>query len=135
MNKHFRLNGMLVFCLISAFLFGCSKEDHNKRNNELLQGKWIVSSWLYGDDEQMGGILAHSYTMEFTSTSETGGDAKWTIINGTGYVTHLDYPYTVTDDGKKLEFNGEWDLSVSENSLHVESTVVSSHYELQAERE
>ena len=127
------LTALSCFCLI---LMSCGDENKSEDTNQNLQGTWNVTSWTHGGDEQLGTILASSYTMEFDSISGTSGFTDWTITTGVGFVNHISGDYDVQDNGKILEFQGQdWDLEVDGDELRVEGEILSESYVLIAEKQ
>ena len=134
-------NPILLACMIalssfSFILMSCGDENSSEDTNQNLHGTWNVTSWTHGGDEQLGTILASSYTMEFDSISGTSGFTDWTITTGVGFVNHISGDYEVKDDGKILEFQGQdWDLEVDGDELRVEGVILSESYVLVAEKQ
>ena len=136
MKKLNPLNNLAVIFCIGIATLACEKDNKNEDTNQDLQGTWNVTSWTHGGDEQIGGILASSYVIEFDSLSGTGGYSIWTITNFTGFETVIEGDYDVKDDGETLVFEGQdWQLDLNGDDLRIEGTILNESYVLMAERQ
>jgi hypothetical protein len=114
----------------------CSKDDKNEETNNLLEGNWTAFSWTLDGDEQLGGILASSFKMEYTSESTTGGKSKWTVINGNGFVTTINRDYTIKNDGKTLSLEGlEFAITFNGDEVKLSGIVQGQDYIVEATKD
>lgn len=116
-----------LFLTILLFLTSCSK-DEQKDPNEALNDKirdttWVVRSFTVDGVETMQ-VLYNSMDITFIKEDKTNGSTRWKIINTLGQSSNLDGKYTIRNQGKELEVDGDlFDITLDGQKLLLSGNV------------
>lgn len=124
MNSKFLIQ---LFVLVTLFLTSCSKDepkDPNEVTNDKLQNTtWVVKSFT-SDGVELMKVLYNSMDITFTKEDKNNGSTRWKIINTAGQASNLDGKYTVKNQGKELDIDGDlFDITVDGQKLLLSGSV------------
>lgn len=124
MNTKFFLSSLLTIML---FLTSCSKEEqtdpNEALNDKIKDTTWVVRSFTADGVETMQ-VLYNSMDITFTKEDKTNGSTRWKIINTLGQSSNLDGKYTIRNQGKELEVDGDlFDITLDGQKLLLSGNV------------
>ena len=124
----------LLFVL-TALLIACTAKDPIEETNDKLDGKWEAISFKLDDNiERITGDITRN-SLLFQKDSVHTGLMSIDIVTSLVTLEGWSGPYTLTDDGDRLNFNDkEFIISFSDDLLNMTQISGDDTFTIQAER-
>ncbi|MEO0894977.1 MAG: lipocalin family protein [Bacteroidota bacterium] len=127
----------IFFFAVAISLTSCNPERIAARN---LEGDWDAKSYTI-DGEELIGFLVSSFDMEFEEYDGEEGDFELRVFYANGTSENFTGEYSLNTDGDELDLKysdgttEEWDLTLEDDDLELESNFNGSLYIIKAERD
>lgn len=117
----------IIFACLAMFVFlSCGKDDkdpNEKVNDQISANSWNVKSFTADGVEQMGFVL-NSYEMNYSKEDSNAGTTRWTLINTAGQAQKFESKYTIRNQGKELDLDGDvFEISIKDNKLSMNGSI------------
>lgn len=135
MNTRFIIANLLIL----TFLFtSCTKDDpkdpNESLNDKIVNVNWNVRSFTADGVETMQ-VLYNSMEITFTKEDKNNGSTRWRLINTAGQATNLDGKYTIRNQGKEIDVDGDlFDITVDGQKLLLSGNVDGERWIIDARR-
>lgn len=132
------LTAIALFLLILPGLNSCKKDnDDNPTQQEGLEGKWNVTSFVLDNVEIKGVIIAAS-EMEFDADNSTTGDFSWSITYKDNSNDTVNGEYVVVGDKIYFDSHGdevlEFDLKLEGDNLEIKGNMDEGYVKVKSAR-
>lgn len=127
----------ILALLVLAFA-SCTKEepiDPNEALNDQIKNiSWNVRSFTADGVETMQ-VLYNSIEISFTKEDKTNGSTRWRIINTLGQASNLDGKYSIRNQGKEIDLDGDlFDITLEGQKLLLSGNVDGERWIIDARR-
>jgi hypothetical protein len=124
MNTRFFIANLLILTL---FFTSCTKDDpkdpNESLNDKIVNVSWNVRSFTADGVETMQ-VLYNSMEINFTKEDKNNGSTRWRLINTAGQASNLDGKYTIRNQGKEIDVDGDlFDITVDGQKLLLSGNV------------
>jgi hypothetical protein len=133
--KVFTIKHIGFFIILGALLMACAPKDPIADTNDKLDGRWEAISFKLDDNvERITGDVTKNSILFQKDSVHTGLmsiDIVTTLVTLQGWSG----PYTLTDDGNRLNFgNMEFLISFDDDLLNMNQVTGDDRFYIQAER-
>lgn len=135
MNTRFFIANLLILILLFT---SCAKDDpkdpNESLNDKIVNVNWNVRSFTADGVETMQ-VLYNSMEITFTKEDKNNGSTRWRLINTAGQATNLDGKYTIRNQGKEIDVDGDlFDITVDGQKLLLSGNVDGERWIIDARR-
>lgn len=135
MNTKFFIANLLILTLLFT---SCTKDDpkdpNESLNDKIVNVSWNVRSFTADGVETMQ-VLYNSMEITFTKEDKNNGSTRWRLINTAGQATNLDGKYTIRNQGKEIDVDGDlFDITVDGQKLLLSGNVDGERWIIDARR-
>jgi hypothetical protein len=129
---------LALLLLVLASFSSCKKDDDDTPiQQQGIEGKWNVTSFVL-DDVEIKGIIIAASEMEFDADNSTTGDFSWSITYKDNSNDTVTGEYVVVGDKIHLDSHGdevlEYDLKLTDNSLEIRGEMDEGYVKVTAAR-
>ncbi len=135
MNSKFFI---FLFLSLIVMMTSCSKDEakdpNEVTNDRLVKNTWVVRSFT-ADGVEVMKVLYNDFEMRYTKEDKNNGNARWRTINLFGQASNDESKYTIRNQGKEIDLDGDiFEITVDDSKLLLTGSVGGERWVIDARK-